>query len=1046
MIHPERAATDTKSPNRPARVWGLYATCALLALASNPASAQSILYVNAASGGTQNGLGWETAFSSLQDAIDAATSTPSVNQIWVAAGTYRPDRGQTQALGDRFASFRLVAGVGIYGGFDGTENQLSKRDPAENPTILSGDLAGNDNGFANNAENSLNVVTGDVSGSTARLDGFIIRGGHSDFGFLGGAGGGIYITNGSPTIANCVIEGNSALFYGGGAAAMESSPRFENCIFANNETHNTSVSDGGGFASIYDADATLVNCLFTGNRADFGAAVGIWHGYANVINATMINNVAAFSGGAIDCGYDPGDFEALQDSAVTLTNSVLWANTSGFSGPQISQTLGIGSQINVSYCNVQGGEEDVAIEHHGLLTWGDGNIDADPLFVNMNGEDDTPGTADDNVHVESISPCIDAGTNGPVNVASDLAGALRILDGGSGSQIVDIGVYEFGIERAWRLAVCGFSRSFPTSDTVAFQFLLSRAPNTATIDISGRQADAFQILVDSDNVSPPQLANIDAFIRGEELFTGAGQTMPVRQREGDGGPTAGGWGTQTGTATYAINGKTVTVTVPLSAIDNGDNQFTYRLETYRFGEWQDGMQVLVFETGSVLLQRVGPRINDCNFNGVPDECELEGNDADSNGILDNCLITDIGDDDVDSDGVPIVPDVCQSGGQLIAFDDENSDECEDCGTDELIELSTDVVPAALRSASTCTPMQDVSVQNFAALLPGDEPDDWIDTQADNSMFIDNNLFRILCLPGVRTYGSISQLINVHSHYMGPGASEWNAYEFTGRMMINHPQGGVGVTFFSDYPNSDTYYRLRRYDDNDFHIMPHAHGVVNISGGETNSGLVPAANVWYRFKVEVEDTPTRSLIRAKVWADAASEPENWQMDCYDENPNRIRAGTIGLWSMGPGAAFWADLHVRLLDCRDPNMDADRDGDVDLIDFALFQDCLAGPNVMPAPTPPRTAEDCLAAFDADQDDDVDAQDFSQMQVLFTGSYFDLMGDWNGDGVVDLEDFFFFTACMNGPLTPTTPECGVFDFDADADVDGMDYYWFAEALAKP
>ena len=121
------------------------------------------------------------------------------------------------------------------------------------------------------------------------------------------------------------------------------------------------------------------------------------------------------------------------------------------------------------------------------------------------------------------------------------------------------------------------------------------------------------------------------------------------------------------------------------------------------------------------------------------------------------------------------------------------------------------------------------------------------------------------------------------------------------------RGGIGVTFFSQYPQEDSYYRLRRYKNNAFHISPHGTKVV----GDTNTGVVPAHNVWYRFKVRIEDTGTRSQIRAKVWPENSAEPADWQADCYDASTTRLTAGTIGVWSYHSGSKYWNDLKVSLL---------------------------------------------------------------------------------------------------------------------------------------
>ena len=74
----------------------------------------------------------------------------------------------------------------------------------------------------------------------------------------------------------------------------------------------------------------------------------------------------------------------------------------------------------------------------------------------------------------------------------------------------------------------------------------------------------------------------------------------------------------------------------------------------------------------------------------------------------------------------------------------------------------------------------------------------------------------------------------------------------------------------------------------------------------------------------------------------------------------------------GIATTNDYHaVRL---RVWGGDADRDGDVDMLDFSAFADCLGGPA--------EPAADC-AAFDVDENGAVDLRDFAEILQLFTSS---------------------------------------------------------------
>jgi uncharacterized repeat protein (TIGR02543 family) len=195
-------------------------------------------------------------------------------------------------------------------------------------------------------------------------------------------------------------------------------------------------------------------------------------------------------------------------------------------------------------------------------------------------------------------------------------------------------------------------------------------------------------------------------------------------------------------------------------------------------------------------------------------------------------------------------------------------------------------------------------ETFNAYEAGSDPADWLDTAANNSMAENDSLFEVFDLGDEKVYGTDSTQANIHSHYVGGGSGSLSEYEYTGRMMITNAKGGIGVTFFSQYPNEDAYYRLRRYNSNAFHIAPHGTKVT----GDSNTGVVPLPNIWYRFKIQVEDTGSQTEIRAKVWQQGKGEPAAWQADCYDKSSSRLTAGTFGIWSYYSGKKYWDDMVV------------------------------------------------------------------------------------------------------------------------------------------
>ena len=84
-----------------------------------PSPAPVTYYVNDDATGAEHGTSWQDAFTDLQSALAVAVAG---DQIWVAAGTYKPSLSIDGSADARTASFSLKSGVALYGGFAGVEN------------------------------------------------------------------------------------------------------------------------------------------------------------------------------------------------------------------------------------------------------------------------------------------------------------------------------------------------------------------------------------------------------------------------------------------------------------------------------------------------------------------------------------------------------------------------------------------------------------------------------------------------------------------------------------------------------------------------------------------------------------------------------------------------------------------------------------------------------------------------------------------------------------------------------------------------------------
>ena len=244
-----------------------------------------IYYVKPTGDDNDAGTSWATAFQTVQHAINTASSG---DQIWVAAGTYKPTTDT-----DRDISFSMKNGVAIYGGFNGTETMLLQRNWVTNVTILSGDI-----GTANNnTDNSYHVINNSGLNSTAILNGFTITKGQADGGDERDDGGGMYNHSSSPTVSNCTFSNNFALDDGGGMFNYSSSsPAVSNCIF----TGNSTLGNGAGMSNESSSSPTVTQSSFSGNLAQTdGGGMNNQSSSPSVTNCSFSGNSASALGGGM---------------------------------------------------------------------------------------------------------------------------------------------------------------------------------------------------------------------------------------------------------------------------------------------------------------------------------------------------------------------------------------------------------------------------------------------------------------------------------------------------------------------------------------------------------------------------------------------------------------------------------------------------------------------------------------------------------------------------------------------------------------------------
>lgn len=356
-----------------------------LLISLNQANAQRIVYVDHTATGSNNGTSWEDAYVDLQGALGNAQS---LDTIWVAQGTYKPAAGY-----DRTISFQIPDSVVVYGGFDGTESNLTDRDYVNNPTILSGDIGTQDD----STDNSYNVVYFNSVSNQTGIDGFLIKEGKTGDYVMESAfsdtiaGGGILNAvyedgkTSNPVIRNCTFTDNYG-FMGGGmcnyADNGSTNPTIVNCTF----TNNTAFMGGGLSNFAFNSglcEPSIDTCTFSYNMVSNSGGgmgnIGIGGGSNPDINyCTFLNNVAdTTSGNSEGGGIANNSIRSFDGSQGGYSNTTY--NNCTFTGNISSSGGGMSTYIGYS-CTGINNINNCTFDKNKAMNDGDGgglNISSD---------------------------------------------------------------------------------------------------------------------------------------------------------------------------------------------------------------------------------------------------------------------------------------------------------------------------------------------------------------------------------------------------------------------------------------------------------------------------------------------------------------------------------------------------------------------------------------------------------------------------------------------------------------------------------------------
>ena len=197
---------------------------------------------------------------------------------------------------------------------------------------------------------------------------------------------------------------------------------------------------------------------------------------------------------------------AAASGKATVVNNIIRNSTPAFN---LSGFAWANLTVNVSYSDVQGGTNNSTRNATAVLVSGPGNIDLDPMFASL---------AATNFHLQSGSPCIDAGTNVllfvtnfTIAITNDYDGVPRPLDGNlDGVARTDMGAYE--LLR---------SEADSNNDGIPDGWIWQHGLNPVAIDVAGGNPDNDPHTTLQEWIADTDPTDASSFFRVTEMTNGA---------------------------------------------------------------------------------------------------------------------------------------------------------------------------------------------------------------------------------------------------------------------------------------------------------------------------------------------------------------------------------------------------------------------------------------------------------------------------------------------------------------------------------------------